>query len=170
MPAPVAVGYSAVPSSVVTLTPSQPRIARGPARSHELPLSISKANDIPGAKRGASGGRRQATPHDVWRRRVQLAGTSSYVRRRPATVRLRLTSEGSQVRNLLRPPGGLHVLVGPMFGFGLPPQLPRPGPGQTCPAETSRAIAYGAPDRKSTRLNSSHANISYAVFCLKKNT
>src|SRR3712207_7649114 len=26
----------------------------------------------------------------------------------------------------------------------------------------------GAGDRKSTRLNSSHANISYAVFCLKK--
>src|SRR3712207_8463846 len=29
--------------------------------------------------------------------------------------------------------------------------------------------AHGLPqDRKSTRLNSSHANISYAVFCLKK--
>src|SRR3712207_7646416 len=28
----------------------------------------------------------------------------------------------------------------------------------------------GAQDRKSTRLNSSHANISYAVFCLKKYT
>src|SRR3712207_7179200 len=27
---------------------------------------------------------------------------------------------------------------------------------------------YKVPDRKSTRLNSSHANISYAVFCLKK--
>src|SRR3712207_8555072 len=26
----------------------------------------------------------------------------------------------------------------------------------------------GVQDRKSTRLNSSHANISYAVFCLKK--
>src|SRR3712207_7780968 len=26
----------------------------------------------------------------------------------------------------------------------------------------------GSQDRKSTRLNSSHANISYAVFCLKK--
>src|SRR3712207_7136697 len=26
----------------------------------------------------------------------------------------------------------------------------------------------GSSDRKSTRLNSSHANISYAVFCLKK--
>src|SRR3712207_9501581 len=28
----------------------------------------------------------------------------------------------------------------------------------------------GHGDRKSTRLNSSHANISYAVFCLKKKT
>src|SRR3712207_7541128 len=27
---------------------------------------------------------------------------------------------------------------------------------------------HGLVDRKSTRLNSSHANISYAVFCLKK--
>src|SRR3712207_8935476 len=27
---------------------------------------------------------------------------------------------------------------------------------------------WGMEDRKSTRLNSSHANISYAVFCLKK--
>src|SRR3712207_8818071 len=27
---------------------------------------------------------------------------------------------------------------------------------------------HGNEDRKSTRLNSSHANISYAVFCLKK--
>src|SRR3712207_7116899 len=30
------------------------------------------------------------------------------------------------------------------------------------------APGHGHPDRKSTRLNSSHANISYAVFCLKK--
>src|SRR3712207_7533299 len=30
--------------------------------------------------------------------------------------------------------------------------------------------AAGEGDRKSTRLNSSHANISYAVFCLKKKT
>src|SRR3712207_1554174 len=29
--------------------------------------------------------------------------------------------------------------------------------------------AIGAVDRKSTRLNSSHANISYAVFCLQNN-
>src|SRR3712207_8938011 len=37
-----------------------------------------------------------------------------------------------------------------------------------------QAVGLGRPkparglDRKSTRLNSSHANISYAVFCLKK--
>src|SRR3712207_8803495 len=31
-----------------------------------------------------------------------------------------------------------------------------------------RLRELGLADRKSTRLNSSHANISYAVFCLKK--
>src|SRR5438309_6783561 len=37
--------------------------------------------------------------------------------------------------------------------FGLP----------ACPIESTRQL-----DRKSTRLNSSHSSISYAVFCLKK--
>src|SRR3712207_7052369 len=37
-------------------------------------------------------------------------------------------------------------------------------------AQRMRGVATigDRPDRKSTRLNSSHANISYAVFCLKK--
>src|SRR5687768_18089046 len=35
-------------------------------------------------------------------------------------------------------------------------------------AETAAAPAAGVEDRKSTRLNSSHGYISYAVFCLKK--
>src|SRR3712207_9179431 len=37
-------------------------------------------------------------------------------------------------------------------------------------AEAARRLHQVQPpgDRKSTRLNSSHANISYAVFCLKK--
>src|SRR3712207_7488814 len=34
--------------------------------------------------------------------------------------------------------------------------------------ERRRPGGAGGLDRKSTRLNSSHANISYAVFCLKK--
>src|SRR6266436_2747713 len=35
-------------------------------------------------------------------------------------------------------------------------------------ANTDRRIKATVPDRKSTRLNSSHGYISYAVFCLKK--
>src|SRR2546430_8207118 len=35
-------------------------------------------------------------------------------------------------------------------------------------ARLLRAGACGGKDRKSTRLNSSHSQISYAVFCLKK--
>src|SRR5688572_32547356 len=44
------------------------------------------------------------------------------------------------------------------------------GPDQECEARDQRAANSGASqsDRKSTRLNSSHSQISYAVFCLKK--
>src|SRR3712207_6978456 len=37
-------------------------------------------------------------------------------------------------------------------------------------SEAAQVVGLNLPpeDRKSTRLNSSHANISYAVFCLKK--
>src|SRR3712207_8061418 len=54
-----------------------------------------------------------------------------------------------------------------------------PGPhGAAHPRDGRRPVVHRegrAPvrrgrDRKSTRLNSSHANISYAVFCLKKKT
>src|SRR2546430_16652415 len=37
-------------------------------------------------------------------------------------------------------------------------------------AGADRVTARRARDRKSTRLNSSHSQISYAVFCLKKKT
>src|SRR3712207_7205750 len=37
------------------------------------------------------------------------------------------------------------------------------------PLARGHDVARAGGDRKSTRLNSSHANISYAVFCLKKN-
>src|SRR3712207_8895424 len=42
--------------------------------------------------------------------------------------------------------------------------LPSPVAGQV----VERRAAEHGQDRKSTRLNSSHANISYAAFCLKK--
>src|SRR3712207_8253336 len=41
---------------------------------------------------------------------------------------------------------------------------------QPRPAHAQRDGVRVSLDRKSTRLNSSHANISYAVFCLKKKT
>src|SRR5690606_41954112 len=58
-------------------------------------------------------------------------------------------------------------------------RLPSPGDwGPIGSVDTSRTAARGHPDwfcrpvptgdRKSTRLNSSHVKISYAVFCLKK--
>src|SRR5947209_9314896 len=56
----------------------------------------------------------------------------------------------------------LPILLGGLF----------PGPGVTSPPSLVPGLWTGASssggDRKSTRLNSSHANISYAVFCLKK--
>src|SRR3712207_7597029 len=54
---------------------------------------------------------------------------------------------------------------------------PRTGFSDHCPGgptrndlrlDPVRAADHVQQDRKSTRLNSSHANISYAVFCLKK--
>src|SRR5215217_8452485 len=45
------------------------------------------------------------------------------------------------------------------------PKITRPGALEQPPSEASSGASG---DRKSTRLNSSHANISYAVFCLKK--
>src|SRR3712207_8914362 len=64
----------------------------------------------------------------------------------PYTTLFRSLADGP----LRRGPGPLHARDR---------RLPRPVPA-----------AHRGPraDRKSTRLNSSHANISYAVFCLKK--
>src|SRR3712207_6911740 len=52
----------------------------------------------------------------------------------------------------------------------MPQRVVEPRHAERLPLESillERARWSGA-DRKSTRLNSSHANISYAVFCLKK--
>src|SRR3712207_9371480 len=49
---------------------------------------------------------------------------------------------------------------------GLVDGVPRPAAGEEVAAIAPAPV--GQRDRKSTRLNSSHANISYAVFCLKK--
>src|SRR3712207_7788635 len=60
------------------------------------------------------------------------------------------------------------------FAVGAGPVPAAAPPGERLPDRLARLPLQppphppARPDRKSTRLNSSHANISYAVFCLKK--
>src|SRR5258707_2531666 len=63
-----------------------------------------------------------------------------------------------------RPPRSTLFPYTTLFRSVLLPGRPR---GAAGPAWL-RVESGGLQDRKSTRLNSSHANISYAVFCLKK--
>src|SRR5690625_6520936 len=68
----------------------------------------------------------------------------------------------------------------PQEGFELAITLARKGVGYTQPSaeireklrpeyeENADSLTFASQDRKSTRLNSSHVAISYAVFCLKK--
>src|SRR5258708_32031900 len=49
-----------------------------------------------------------------------------------------------------------------------PRHVIRPGPDDIFCGTPPLAFTFGLGDRKSTRLNSSHQIISYAVFCLKK--
>src|SRR3712207_9010028 len=72
----------------------------------------------------------------------------------PYTTLFRSSSAGRRLRPLWRLRVGRTDFVHLRSRF--------PG-DRYLPAELPRAR-----DRKSTRLNSSHANISYAVFCLKK--
>src|SRR6266571_3487345 len=60
-----------------------------------------------------------------------------------------------------RPPRSTLFPYTTLFRSGGGPHRPRSGPG-------SDSGGPAASDRKSTRLNSSHMSISYAVFCLKK--
>src|SRR2546422_8586986 len=74
---------------------------------------------------------------------------------------------------LFRSYGDFHTLVDPYQGRRADTRLVQmslrvPGP-LPVPAEDQERVGSSARvDRKSTRLNSSHGYISYAVFCLKK--
>src|SRR5689334_24154155 len=63
---------------------------------------------------------------------------------------------------------GSALLVGALAGV-LPPRPEAPRSAPLLSKEWQRSVETPTgPDRKSTRLNSSHSSISYAVFCLKK--
>src|SRR3712207_7680830 len=65
------------------------------------------------------------------------------------------------------PAGEIHAIMGPNgSGKSTLSYVLAGRPGYEV---TQGSVTLTTPrDRKSTRLNSSHANISYAVFCLKK--
>src|SRR5438874_6759408 len=62
---------------------------------------------------------------------------------------------------------GVRERAWPFAGGGYSILFPRPDFQATLPAGSSY-VGSSVGDRKSTRLNSSHVEISYAVFCLKK--
>src|SRR5258707_11336407 len=82
------------------------------------------------------------------------------IRRPPRSTLFPYTTlfrSGQQLSRFYVTPDGQHAVIGDIIPFGAKPYDP-----------ARKALEKGITDRKSTRLNSSHANISYAVFCLKK--
>src|SRR3712207_7183547 len=69
---------------------------------------------------------------------------------------------------LLQPEAGLAPGVAEPVVRGQDHQDPHGDAASTAAGAAPTVAGAPAADRKSTRLNSSHANISYAVFCLKK--
>src|SRR2546430_10495729 len=61
-----------------------------------------------------------------------------------------------------------RAVAGEGDGSTAHPAAPRQDERGAVESDALRAVPYE--DRKSTRLNSSHSQISYAVFCLKKKT
>src|SRR5205814_5405669 len=72
---------------------------------------------------------------------------------------LRRRSEVSSARSRRRSEGGLKACTARRWDVAR---------SSSASPSTRRACAHRGSDRKSTRLNSSHLGISYAVFCLKK--
>src|SRR5690349_22951383 len=62
----------------------------------------------------------------------------------------------------------LHFCFGPRLRRPVNPFADGTDVGSEPPTKKYRSSRQPASDRKSTRLNSSHVEISYAVFCLKK--
>src|SRR3712207_7375308 len=90
----------------------------------------------------------------------------------PYTTLFRSTGQVSGVvvdAKTRQPLSGVFVV---MVDSTLPPVASAPGNGRfltyALPRGPVKLSVQKEGDRKSTRLNSSHANISYAVFCLKK--
>src|ERR1035437_5457882 len=101
-----------------------------------------------------------------------------FLLRNPFCVTVRATDPVNIVFAVRRGECGVHLhhvqaavrhlrVAGGARGPGLLPVLRVAGQATDALVHADSGAVVAAPDRKSTRLNSSHANISYAVFCLK---
>src|SRR5438874_7747661 len=128
----------------------------------EVPFTLSELTG-PGAVISAS------TPEDAGLTRNAGTGGDAIGQRIIVTGRV-LDDHGTPVPNTL-----LEIWQANAAGRYLHKRDQWPGPidpdflgmGRSAPA-TDRVCAGSGQDRKSTRLNSSHVETSYAVFCLKK--
>src|SRR3712207_8923337 len=83
----------------------------------------------------------------------------------PYTTLFRSMHAGARVAQIATPmPGADARASSKRTEFCMARTLPKRPLGGSTPC----LLVLVSRDRKSTRLNSSHANISYAVFCLKK--
>src|SRR3712207_7136906 len=89
------------------------------------------------------------------------------IRRPPRSTLFPYTTLFRSKRYLQELPG-YRVGRDPRLGRGDRARRASAGRQSASPAAGRQRLCLLGQDRKSTRLNSSHANISYAVFCLKK--
>src|SRR5215211_3955835 len=100
-------------------------------------------------------------------RSVHRAAAAPQRRRRSAPTRRDAGVPAGAAGGRRSDPGRAELSILRRAAAGLPLDLrqPRGLSGSVC---SGRVVLAPARDRKSTRLNSSHTVISYAVFCLKK--
>src|SRR3712207_7159901 len=87
------------------------------------------------------------------------------IRRPPRSTLFPYTTLFRSGLELVPDPGGA-AFYGPKISVQTRDAIGRTWQMSTIQYDFNQPAGFG--DRKSTRLNSSHANISYAVFCLKK--
>src|SRR5207249_9438900 len=133
------------------------RVSHPPFRKSRWPRRNRRRRTSRRADRRAS--RREATaPHE--RAPVDASSCLAVLLSPPQKAVFRIWVGGSNVT-----PCGVGIGVGSGLRNGAPPLSIS---HRSSMALSSCKVLWQCSDRKSTRLNSSHVSISYAVFCLKK--